>query len=85
MSNMSRMVVSVAAVTHRYGKTRALDAVTVELPSDRMVGLLGPDGVGKSTLLGLMAGARKAIREGRLGDYIAETEQGWREGEAIPA
>ena len=59
MSSMSSMVVSVAGVTHLYGKTRALDAVTVEIPAGRMVGLLGPDGVGKSTLLGLIAGARK--------------------------
>lgn len=59
MSSMSAMVAKVADVTHVYGKTRALDDVTVEIPSGRMVGLLGPDGVGKSTLLGLMAGARK--------------------------
>ena len=59
MLNCNTMVVSVAHVTHLYGKTRALDDVTVEIPSGHMVGLLGPDGVGKSTLLGLMAGARK--------------------------
>jgi len=58
MLNRDTMVVSVAHVTHRYGKTRALEDVTVEIPSGRMIGLLGPDGVGKSTLLGLMAGAR---------------------------
>jgi ribosome-dependent ATPase len=68
------MVVSVAGVTHLYGKIRALDAVTVEIPSGRMVGLLGPDGVGKSTLLGLIAGARK-IQAGTvqvLGANIAD-------------
>ena len=59
MSSMNAMVVSLTAVTHLYGKTRALDAVAVEIPSGRMVGLLGPDGVGKSTLLDLIAGARK--------------------------
>jgi ribosome-dependent ATPase len=74
MSSMSSMVVSVAGVTHLYGKIRALDAVTVEIPSGRMVGLLGPDGVGKSTLLGLIAGARK-IQAGTvqvLGANIAD-------------
>ena len=30
----------------------------------------------------LMAGARKAIAEGRLGAYIEETRRGWTEGEA---
>jgi ribosome-dependent ATPase len=59
MTNMSTMVASVTGVTHLYGKTQALKDVSVEIPSGRMVGLLGPDGVGKSTLLGLIAGARK--------------------------
>jgi ribosome-dependent ATPase len=65
MSGMSATVVSVAAVTHFYDQTRALDHVTVEIPSGRMVGLIGPDGVGKSTLLGLIAGARQ-IQTGKL-------------------
>ncbi len=52
-------------VGHRYGATVALDDVSVELPAGRMVGLVGPDGVGKSTLLGLVAGARK-IQSGRV-------------------
>jgi ribosome-dependent ATPase len=42
----------------RYGKTVALDALSVDLPAGRMVGVLGPDGVGKSSLLSLIAGAR---------------------------
>ena len=52
-------------VTHRYGATYALDAVTLDIPSGRMVGLIGPDGVGKSSLLGLIAGARR-IQTGRV-------------------
>jgi ribosome-dependent ATPase len=46
-------------VTQLYGRVAALDEVTVDLPAGRMVGLIGPDGVGKSTLLGLVAGARR--------------------------
>ncbi len=30
----------------------------------------------------LMAGARRAINEGRLGVYIEETRRGWTDGEA---
>jgi ribosome-dependent ATPase len=52
-------------VTHRYGATYALNAVTLEIPSGCMVGLIGPDGVGKSSLLGLIAGARR-IQTGRV-------------------
>ena len=49
----------VRAVSHAYKKTRALDDVTLDFPAGRMLGLIGPDGVGKSTLLSLIAGARK--------------------------
>lgn len=52
-------IASLKAVTHRYGKVLALDDVTLDLPAGRMLGLIGPDGVGKSTLLGLVAGARR--------------------------
>jgi ribosome-dependent ATPase len=58
-------VVQLDGVGLSYGKTRALDAVTLDLPSGCMVGLIGPDGVGKSSLLSLIAGAR-AIQQGRV-------------------
>jgi len=53
------------ALKLRYGKTLALDDVTLEFPAGRMVGLIGPDGVGKSSLLALVAGAR-ALQHGRI-------------------
>ncbi|MBR1131528.1 ribosome-associated ATPase/putative transporter RbbA [Bradyrhizobium iriomotense] len=58
-------VVHLEGVGLSYGKTRALNAVTLDLPSGCMIGLIGPDGVGKSSLLALIAGAR-AIQEGRI-------------------
>jgi len=61
-------------VTQRYGKTVALDGVTLALPAGRLVGLIGPDGVGKSTLLSIIAGARQ-IQSGKafvLGGDIAD-------------
>lgn len=48
-----------------YGATRALQAVDLDIPAGVMVGLIGPDGVGKSSLLSLIAGAR-AIQKGRI-------------------
>ncbi len=51
-------VVSLAGVGLSYGKTEALGAISLDLPSGCMVGLIGPDGVGKSSLLSLVAGAR---------------------------
>ena len=52
-------VVSVRGVAHTYGTTRALDALDLDIPAGCMVGLIGPDGVGKSTLMGLIAGSKK--------------------------
>src|SRR5437763_1524131 len=52
-------------VSLMYGKTRALDGITLDIPAGYMVGLIGPDGVGKSSLMALVAGARR-IQEGRV-------------------
>ncbi|MFZ2950086.1 MAG: ribosome-associated ATPase/putative transporter RbbA, partial [Desulfuromonadaceae bacterium] len=52
-------------VSLRYGKTLALDTISLDLPSGCMVGVIGPDGVGKSTLFSLIAGAR-AIQTGQI-------------------
>ena len=58
-------VVSVSGARLRCGKAVALDGVDLEVPAGRLVGLIGPDGVGKSSLLSLVAGAR-AVQEGRV-------------------
>lgn len=62
---MTGLVAGVSGLTLRYGKVTALDDLTLEIPSGRMVGLIGPDGVGKSSLLSLLAGAR-VIQQGRV-------------------
>lgn len=58
-------IVRLDQVEHAYGRIRALDDVTLDLPAGCMAGIIGPDGVGKSTLLSLIAGAR-AIQNGRI-------------------
>ncbi|NWH08105.1 MAG: ribosome-associated ATPase/putative transporter RbbA [Alphaproteobacteria bacterium] len=52
-------------VTHRYNGNLALDAVSLSIPRGEMLAVIGPDGVGKSTLLALIAGVRK-IQEGTV-------------------
>ena len=52
-------VASLSSVTHRYGATRALANVSLDIPAGCMAGLIGPDGVGKSTLLALISGVRR--------------------------
>jgi ribosome-dependent ATPase len=83
--------VRLSAVNHSFKATRALDDITLDCPAGRMIGLIGPDGVGKSTLLSLIAGARKvqsghvetlgadmasARQRGRVGPRIAYMPQG---------
>lgn len=58
-------VAQLARVGLRYGRTRALDALDLAIPAGCMAGLIGPDGVGKSSLLALVAGARQ-IQEGSV-------------------
>ena len=52
-------------LTLRYREVHALDSVSLEIPAGCMAGLIGPDGVGKSSLLALIAGAR-VIQEGEV-------------------
>ncbi|VCU69751.1 putative ABC transporter ATP-binding protein YbhF [Pigmentiphaga humi] len=56
-------VARLAGVKLSYGKTLALDDIGLDLPAGCMVGLIGPDGVGKSSLLSLVSGAR-AVQQG---------------------
>ena len=52
-------------VSLHYGKTIALDGISLDIPASCMVGMIGPDGVGKSSLLSLVAGAR-AVQTGKV-------------------
>ena len=58
-------VVRLSDCSLTYKKTRALDDVSLDIPSGVMAGLIGPDGVGKSSLLSLVAGARQ-MQSGKL-------------------
>jgi ribosome-dependent ATPase len=63
---MKAPIVSVRGLSLRYGRrTVALKGIDLDLPAGCMVGLMGPDGVGKSSLLSLIAGAR-TLQQGRI-------------------
>jgi ribosome-dependent ATPase len=68
-------IARVKAVSHRYGATVALNDVSIDIPARIMVGVIGPDGVGKSTLLGLIAGVRK-IQEGEVVVFDKDVAKG---------
>ncbi len=65
MNGPAAPVARLERVTQRYGRVAALDDVTVAFPAGRMVGVIGPDGVGKSSLLAIVSGARQ-IQAGRV-------------------
>ncbi|CAN7389534.1 ribosome-associated ATPase/putative transporter RbbA [Acidovorax sp. LjRoot74] len=62
---MTAPVVTLTGVGQRYRRTVALEGIDLQLPAACMVGLIGPDGVGKSSLLALVAGAR-AVQQGQV-------------------
>ena len=57
--------VRLQGVRLHYGKVQALAGIDLDVPAGCMVGLIGPDGVGKSSLLSLVAGSR-AVQDGRV-------------------
>jgi ribosome-dependent ATPase len=65
MTDTNAVITRIERVTHRYGKTFALNDLTLDIPAHCMAGLIGPDGVGKSTLLALVSGVRK-IQTGKV-------------------
>ncbi len=46
----------VTGLVKTFGATKALAGITAELPTGRILGLVGPDGAGKTTLIRLLAG-----------------------------
>ncbi len=74
----SAVVAQLDSVSLRYGKKLVLDDISLEIPANTIVGLIGPDGVGKSSLLSLLAGAR-AVQSGSVlalgGDMASSTHR----------
>ena len=65
MTEAPAVIARLSALTHRYADTLALDRVDLKIPAGCTVGFIGPDGVGKSSLLALLAGVRK-IQQGTV-------------------
>ena len=61
----SQPVARLEGLSLHYRDTVALSDISLSIPSGLMAGLIGPDGVGKSSLLSLIAGAR-AIQDGEV-------------------
>lgn len=62
---MNGAALQARGIHHRYGDLEALRDISFELPAGTRCGLIGPDGAGKSSLLGLIAGVKR-LQEGEL-------------------
>lgn len=62
---MNELALQATGINHRYGSQQALADLTFSLPAGTRCGLIGPDGAGKSSLLGLIAGVKK-LQQGQL-------------------
>ena len=80
---MTAPVVTLTGVSQRYGATVALEDIDLEVPAARMVGLIGPDGVGKSSLMALVAGAR-AVQQGQVQVLGGDMADGRHRDEVCP-
>lgn len=71
-------VVTIEQVSLWYGKTQALNQISMVLPAGCIIGFIGPDGVGKSSLFSLISGARE-VQEGKVmvldGDMSSPTHR----------
>jgi len=81
--SVQTLVARVTGVSHGYRKVRALDNITLEIPAGLRVGLIGPDGVGKSSLLALISGARR-IQSGKVEVFGGDMRSGRYRGVIAP-
>ena len=53
---MGEFVIKTDGLTKRYGDILAVDGLSLEVPSGQIFGLLGPNGSGKTTTMGMLLG-----------------------------
>ena len=59
MANMNELAIRTDALTKRYGNILAVDGLSLEVPRGHVFGLLGPNGSGKTTTMGMLLGLVK--------------------------
>ena len=60
MNTTTGSAIRIANITKQFGRFKALDNVSFEVPPHSVFGLLGPNGAGKTTLFSIAAGFLKA-------------------------
>ena len=67
--------IEVASLSKRFGKTQALDGVSLSVENGEMVALIGASGSGKSTLIRHIAGLERGSRGGGRIDVLGRPMQ----------
>jgi ABC-2 type transport system ATP-binding protein len=62
MESTTFIAVSGLTKTYNFGRTRALDGITLEIKAGETFGLIGPNGAGKTTLMGCLLGLLRPSR-----------------------
>jgi ABC-type multidrug transport system ATPase subunit len=60
MNDSTRPAIHIANISKSFGRFKALDDVSFDVPAHSIYGLLGPNGAGKTTLFSIAAGFLKA-------------------------
>ena len=75
----SAPAIAVVALEKRYGATRAVDGLSLEIGEGEVFGLLGPNGAGKTTTVEILEGYRRAD----AGEVRVFGLDPWRDGAAL--
>ena len=59
MANMNNSLLSIRGLSKSFGGLKAVQDVSIEVPSGSLTALIGPNGAGKTTLFALMSGFLK--------------------------
>ena len=54
--NMTQPIIKVNSISKRFGGNKAVDHVSIDIPKGSILGLIGPNGSGKTTVLNMLSG-----------------------------
>jgi len=66
------------AISKSFGKTLALDALSLEVGEGEVIGYLGPNGAGKTTTIRLLLGLIRATSAGQRSSASTARQDRWR-------
>ena len=74
---VSDLVIETNGLTKRYGEVLAVDGLSMNVPRGHVFGLLGPNGSGKTTTMGMLLGLVKPTA-GSFSLFGSGSQQTWK-------